>query len=205
VESISSTWFGWLLWMLGFDFGRIPSDAKSVEFTWLNMPTSWGVFVLIGVVLAFGFGVFYFYIREIDTCPRRMKLILAGVRFAVLFLLVIVFLSPALTYKQERTREPYVVVMRDASQSMNTKDRYLDDGAAKVVATASGQSIDALRDSKPTRTELLNELLARKNYEFVRLMQERGKVRIVRRRLAANTYLAPSLVRLVNDRTVEVR
>jgi hypothetical protein len=169
----------WLAWLLGVDLSSLPPDARNVSLTWTNMPQSWGVFVLLGVVALMEYAVFALYRRELDTCPRRVKMLLAAVRVAVLLLLLVVYLGPAVTYFQISTREPFVAVLRDASQSMNTADRYHDDDSAKLVAAATGRSADVIRSEQPSRVTLLNELLARDNNRFVRQLQARGKVRVM--------------------------
>lgn len=169
----------WLAWLLGVDLRSLPPDARQVSLTWTNMPQSWGVFVLLGAVAVMGYAVVALYRRELDTCPRRVKMLLAAVRVAVLLLLLVVYLGPAVTFFQISTREPYVAVLRDASQSMNTADRYHDEAAAKLVVAATGRSADAIRIEQPSRVALLNELLARDDNRFVRQLQSRGKVRIM--------------------------
>lgn len=145
----------------------------------MNMPVSWGVFVLVGAVLAVGVFVFFLYVREIDTCPRGLKICLAAIRFSVLFLLVMVLLGPALRYNQRRTIEPFVMLARDASQSMSTKDEYLDESAAESVAKALGISVEDVRRRKVSRAELMNELLKQDDYKFIKKLQSYGMVRVL--------------------------
>jgi len=175
----SSKSLEWILWLVGYDLSHLPEGAKDIALTWTNLPHSWGVFVMIGAVLAVAVGVVAVYRREIDTCPRRVKVILAVVRMAVLLALVVILLGPALTYSQTRVREPYVVVLRDASQSMNTTDRYLDDADAARVAAATGRSPEEIRDERPSRTDLVNELLSRDNEALLRRLQRLGHVQVL--------------------------
>jgi len=183
VNSLESNWIGWVLEnILGFDPSRLPDDAHSIRFEWANMPQSWGVFVLIGAIVLIAAAVIFIYHREIDTCPRPVKLILAGVRFLVLLMLVMIFLEPSLRYAEIRTREPYVLVVRDASQSMETLDQYvLDEGkdTAPLVAEITGRSVEDVNNSGVSRTEVVNALFKRDNYDFARRLQRRGKVRVV--------------------------
>ena len=52
------------------------------------MPESWGVFVLLLVIIGIVFAVFWMYRREIDTCPMPIKLLMAGLRLATLLFFV---------------------------------------------------------------------------------------------------------------------
>lgn len=176
---MQSTWLGWFFWLIGFDASRIPPDAEKVEFIWTNMPTSWGVFVLIAAVVAIAAAVIFLYLREIDTCPRGVKLLLAAFRFATLLLLVVIFLGPALRYAQLRTREPYVLVMRDASQSMNTADKYVDEEVAQKVAEATGKPVSQVQAGVQSRAQLVDELLQDVDFQLLRNLQRRGNVRVL--------------------------
>jgi len=63
---------------------------------------------------------FALYRREMESCPRWAKTVLASLRAAVVLLLAGIFLGPAVVYLQNRKVEPTIVVLRDASQSMNS-------------------------------------------------------------------------------------
>ncbi|HUE72636.1 MAG TPA: hypothetical protein VMP01_17250, partial [Pirellulaceae bacterium] len=162
----SSAWDG-LLWLLGYDELRsAPPGSKTVlELT--NLPTSWGVFVLIAVVVAVLWGVFYLYRREIDTCPLWVKMLLAGLRTGVVLLLLCIFLGPALVYLQYRTVHPTLVLARDASQSMNTADAYEDPAAAKIAGGVLGKSPDEVKAQNPTRAALVNRVLTEGNQKLL--------------------------------------
>lgn len=157
-QTTAEPWWHPLLKFLGHDF-RDVAPGEKIEFHWTNMPTSAGVFVLIGVVLALLYAVFFLYRRELDTCPRWVKLLLAGLRSAVVLLLTIVFLGPALVVVKERTIKPTLILARDASQSMSTVDRYADDEAAAATAAALQTSVSELRQQKLTRAQIVDKLL----------------------------------------------
>jgi hypothetical protein len=167
----------WLPWLTGVEAEKIPADAK-IEFGFTNMPQSWGVFVLIGIVVVGAVAIVALYRREIDTCPPFVKTILSIARVLVLLVLVGVYLGPALKYSTTRTREPFVALMRDASQSMNTPDAYQDEQDAARAAAALGLSVSQVQAQKPTRVQIVNELLHKENDRLLRELQGRGKVRI---------------------------
>lgn len=157
-DAAAEPWWHRLLAFLGHDFRDVAAGEK-IEFQWTNMPTSAGVFVLIAVVLALMYAVFYLYQRELDTCPRWAKFLLAGLRTCVVLLLTVIFLGPALVVVKERTIKPAIVLARDASQSMATADRYADDEAAAKTAASLQMSVDDLRQQRLTRAQIVDKLL----------------------------------------------
>jgi len=174
-----STPWEWLLWLLGYDDLRQAPPGSKVVPELTNFPTSWGVFVLIAVVAAVLWGVFWLYRREIDTCPVWVKMLLAGLRTGVVVLLTCIFLGPALVYHQYRTVHPTLIVARDASQSMNTADGYDDAAAAKAAAGVLGMTPEQLKGQKPTRVALVNRLFEQNNQKLLAELAQRGKVQAV--------------------------
>ncbi|MDX1944382.1 MAG: vWA domain-containing protein [Pirellulaceae bacterium] len=165
-----------LSWV-GYDFATSPPDAKP-EIQWTNLPASWGVFVLIAVVLAVLWAVFSIYRREIETCPTWAKMLLASLRAGVVLLLACIFLGPALVYLQQRTIHPTVLVLRDSSQSMNTADRYDDEAEAQRVATVLGKSPAEVQTQRPTRVALVNEVLGAGPGKLLEQLSAKGKIQI---------------------------
>jgi hypothetical protein len=169
-------WWHRLLQILGHDF-RDVAPGEKIEFQWTNMPTSAGVFVLIAVVLAILYAVFFIYRRELDTCPRWAKMLLAGLRCGVVLLLTVIFLGPALVVVKQRTIKPTLILARDSSQSMSTADRYADEEAARVTAAALGLNISELREQRPTRSQIVNRLLDPANdAKLLESLAARGRV-----------------------------
>lgn len=170
-------WQQTLLTWLGYDFSD--SAGGRPELIWTNRPDSWGVFVLIAVVAGVLYAVFSIYRRELDTCPRGIKILLACLRAGVVLLLACIFLGPALVYLQNRTIQPTIVVARDASLSMETRDAYIDQAAAQVAADTLGQTVEAVRASKPSRTQLVNEVLSSPREVVLQQLAERGKIQVL--------------------------
>lgn len=168
----------WLQRVPGFDGSRIPDDA-TVYLTWLYAPQSWGVFVLAAALLAGGYVVVWLYQRELPSCPRSVKLLLAVVRLAVLLMIVTIILGPALTYTQRRTERPWIVVLRDDSKSMTTADRYLDDAAAAAAARGTGRTISEVRESRPTRIELVDRVFRDGDPTWLTQLRERGRIKVL--------------------------
>lgn len=162
----------------GYDASQVPEDAK-VEFLLTNLPTSWGVFVLIAAVAAMLYGVVNLYRRELDTCPAWVKLLLAGMRCGVVLLLVVIFLGPSLVYLQNREVRPTLILARDASQSMNTADRYDDETAAKITSSVMNLSLEEVRRLRPTRTQIVNKVLSDPESKLLEELATRGKVQAI--------------------------
>ena len=173
--SALAPWQRSLLQWLGYDFSRSPENAQP-ELLWTNLPASWGVFVLIAVVVAVLYAVFSVYRREQTTCPPAVKLLLGTLRAGVVLLLTCIFLGPALVYLQNRTIQPSIVLARDASQSMNTADRYADEAAAKIAASALKKSEAEIRTAHPTRAAIVNQMLSGIDAPLLAALAERGKV-----------------------------
>ncbi|MBM4042362.1 MAG: VWA domain-containing protein [Planctomycetes bacterium] len=163
--------------VLGFDLGRIPKGAQT-EFVWTHAPTSWGVFVLLGLVAALAYLVYSLYRREMRTCRPAVKAFLAVVRVAVLLVLVVVFMGPALAISLRRTVEPYVVLLLDESLSMSIQDHYDAETAAKV-ASAVGLSTETVQENPPTRAGLVDALLRKDEGKFLKDLRKRGRVRVM--------------------------
>ena len=170
---MSDSW----LKLLGFDLSRIPEGADT-EFVWTHAPTSWGVFVLLAVVIGLLYVAWRLYRREMAICPGPVKVILAILRMLVLAVLALVFLGPALAISTTRTLEPYVLLLLDDSLSMSIQDQYADD-AVEGIAAATGVDADALRSDPLSRAALVDGLLRKDGGKLLRDLQSHGRVRIM--------------------------
>jgi hypothetical protein len=94
-------------------------------------------------------------------------------------LLVCIFLGPALVYLQNRTIQPTIVLARDSSLSMNTADAYTDQAAAQVAADALGKTPEEIRTAKPTRAQIINEVLGSPQAAVLAQLSERGKIQLL--------------------------
>ncbi|QDU30970.1 hypothetical protein ETAA8_61230 [Anatilimnocola aggregata] len=172
----AESWWQSLLKLLGHDFKDVAPGEK-IEFQWTNMPTSAGVFLLIAVICALVYAVFFLYRRELDTCPRWVKTILAVLRTGVVLLLTIIFLGPSLVVVKQRTIKPALVVARDASQSMITADRYADEDSAKTTAAGVGLTVEELRAQRLTRAQIVDRLLdPQSESQLLAELAKRGRV-----------------------------
>ncbi len=167
----------WLQW-LGFDREKIPEDAE-VSFRFANLPQSWGVFVFIAVLLAIVWFTFRIYRRENASCPPAAKHGLALLRLLVGLILLVIFLEPSITYTESNVVRPVVALLRDASESMNTEDRYEDDAAARSAATVLGSTVERVREERPTRVDVLEALFAARGSGLLGGLEEKGRLRVL--------------------------
>jgi len=149
----------WLRQMAGSRADEIPQGAD-ISLQWMNLPQSWMAFVAIAGVLLGGYLVFWLYRREIDTCPRSVRMLLAALRVAILLLLVAVLLDPRIVHER-RVEQPYAVVVgRDDSQSMKTRDKYFEDGRAQRIARLLGMGDpESVRKTAPPRAKVVESVL----------------------------------------------
>ena len=161
-------------WLLGDD-----SRSGTPELHWANLPESWGVFVLLAGIALIVVGVTWLYRHEMVDCPRWVKRFLAGVRLAVLLFLLVLFLQPTVTFKQVRTSKPAIALLRDASMSLAHKDKYRDNEQAALIAKAANVPPEQLQNGQLTRAELLQRVWDERDQQLVRLLREKGTVRVI--------------------------
>ncbi len=166
----------WLT-VLGFDRSRIPEGADT-EFVWTHAPSSW--VAVVAVVLAAGlvYFVWWLYKRETVACPRGVRLLLAGLRIALVLVLALVLMGPALAVSIRRSIQPYVLLLLDDSLSMGIRDHYRGP-AAERVAEVTGREPADVEARPPTRADIVDALLRRGDGRFGRGLQARGQVRVL--------------------------
>ncbi len=164
-----------MLRSLGYDLQEVPPDAE-VELQWSYFPGSWGVFVLLAVVAAAIYGVFWLYRREMETASLVAKRFLAVLRALVVLVLVFVFLGPALVTVQTKQLHPEIKLLRDSSLSMNTADRYRDDKQAEEVATLLHMTRDQLRAKPVSRAAILQTAFEKNDSALLKAVTEKGRL-----------------------------
>lgn len=133
----------------------------------------------ISGILGLGFWVLWVYRWEIETCSSSIRLGLALLRVAVLALLALILFAPEMVKLERKTIQRTVVVARDKSQSMAFEDHYGNEKQAKSTAAALGMTLDQLREKKPSRAKVLDDVLAKEQYKFLRELEQRGKLLVV--------------------------
>ncbi|MCH2026236.1 MAG: VWA domain-containing protein [Verrucomicrobiales bacterium] len=163
---------------IGFDRDSIPEGAE-VSFHFANLPESWAVFVFSGIVLLIGWFIYKLYRKENDACPVWAKKVLALIRMTVCLFLLFVFLEPSLSYTKSRSLRPVIAVLRDSSESMNIKDRYLDEGSAKAAASVMGITVEELRSGKTSRVDVVNKILNEGDSELIKELGKKGRLKVL--------------------------
>ncbi len=172
-----NTWLiadnGLLNWIVGQD----PERRGDPRLEWTNMPESWGVFVLLLVIIGIVFAVFWMYRREIDTCPMPIKLLMAGLRLATLLFFVALLLRPSVFYQQVTEIKPTIDLLLDGSLSFARGDQYRDEKQVVRLAEASGLDPIAIADGSVNRSDLVNRVLSDKS--LIESIRDKGTLQVI--------------------------
>ena len=163
-----------LEWLVGAD----PDRAGTPRLQWSNMPESWGVFVLVAILAAVVFGVFWMYRREINTCPMSIKLTMAALRLCVLLLLIMMFLKPSVFYQQVNEIKPTIAMLRDSSLSFDRGDSYRSEDQQNKLAELTGLPVNSIGDGQVKRSALVNEAFA-ENPALLEQLKDKGALRVI--------------------------
>jgi len=163
-----------LQWIVGGD----PESIGTPRVDWVNMPESWGVFVLVIAVVAIVFGVFWMYRNEISTCPMPIKMLMGFLRLAVLLLLVALYLEPVVFYQKVNLIKPTIAMLRDSSLSFDRGDNYRSKDQANQLAEATGLLARDIASGEIKRSALLNQAF-KKNPELLEKLRDKGSIRVV--------------------------
>lgn len=164
----------WLTWLLGDD----PNRAGTPRLQWGNMPESLGLFALVVIVGLIVYAVIWMYQNEINTCPRPIKILMGGLRLAVLFLLVLLFLDPLVFYQQVDEIKPTVAILRDTSLSIDRGDEYRSDDQVSQLAKLTGLSADDISSGSVKRSDLINRAFS-SSPELLEKLRNKGALQII--------------------------
>jgi hypothetical protein len=164
--------------VLGKDTSAIP-DGAELQFVWTHPPVSWQVFLVLAVLAGLWLTVGWLYRNEADTCPRRLRTLLAGLRAFVVLVALLIFLGPALGVSVRQTVEPSILVLLDESLSMSVRDRYREGESLAAVAAFTKRTEADIHANPPARVALVNELFTRNDGAFVRDLAGKGRVQIL--------------------------
>ena len=107
-----------------------------------------------------------------------VKLTMAGLRLAVLLLLVLMWLRPAVFYQQVSEIKPTIGLLRDSSLSIEQTDKYENEAECKRLASLTGLNEDAIATGQVKRTQLINTAFE-KNPSVLKGLRDKGNVRVV--------------------------
>ncbi len=140
---------------------------------WLHAPDLWVLFLL--VVPAVAGGVWWIYRSERGTLVPWQRLLLAGIRAALIFAVVTFLCEPILTRENVQTASGHLIVLVDDSFSMGIRDRWPSDDAAQKVAEAAGIP----HEGDPSRIELVTGFLGNERIDFLRKLREKAHVHLI--------------------------
>jgi hypothetical protein len=142
----------------------------SAALSWRGLLPVWLAALLL---VAASVGVLYLYRRENASISRARRLLLAGLRIALIALVLVLLSRPVLIAEYHGERPRGIVLMIDDTESMKQRDRRVTDADRMRVAVAKGllpldvalddvnrlSSISAEKLANPTREELVLAVL----------------------------------------------
>ena len=160
-------------WLAGDD----PARGGTPQLQWLNLPESWGAFLLIAIIGLIIFAVFWLYRRENNTCPQPVKVVLACLRLAVLLMLVAMLLRPSMFYQQVNEIKPNIDLVRDSSLSFARGDKYRDKEHVKQLAESTGLDATEIADGTVSRSTILNNAI--KDSKWLEKIRDKGALQVI--------------------------
>jgi hypothetical protein len=158
----------WIERLLGVDPAETGEGTQwGYDLSW-NLP-AWATLLLLVATVCY---VGYFYFRERQAAGSRAALAMGTLRLLAIGL--VFFMIAELVLTRARTGLPYVVVLLDVSQSMDTEDRY--DPASLVAELddrVKGAGLDRL-----TRLNLAKTLVLEDDGTLLRSIAQRYKLKL---------------------------
>ena len=158
-------------WLLGVDVGELTGGAD-----WrLGFVGEYSNYVVLGLLLVAAALIALTvrsYRRE-GNAPRRAKACGAGLRIAVICLLLACIFRPAVILRTVRTLYSSVLILVDDSLSMSFQDAYATPDARRHAARlAEALSVDAAGLGRLSRSRIAQKVLADPNGPMARLAQD---------------------------------
>ncbi len=160
-----------LEWLLRLKPGQL-SGADSWSPRFAAEYNNWVILGLFVVFSALVVLTVVCYLREGDT-RRRTKMTIAGIRIAVIVLILALLFQPGLVLRYKKDLYSTVVVLVDDSLSMSLKDRYADpdaSGLRSALADKLGINQDEL--ASLSRTEIVRRILTRQEGPLAELAKD---------------------------------
>ena len=163
------------------------TTLQSAELSFRGLSLGW-LLLLVFVVLIGIAAVAFFYLLEKGTLGWIRRVLLIGLRSALLFFLLFLILRPILLVEFKGQRPQGTVLLVDNSQSMQLRDRRLTDGDKARVAISVGKlplqtpiydKMANLPDvpSDPPRTEMVKNVLTLGELNLIPSLQKLGPLR----------------------------
>lgn len=134
-------------------------EALRRTFEWDHAPEGWLSLLALLVLLAIGYAVVWLYRREgREGAGQGLRLVLAGLRCAVILALALIWLHPVIATYNIRTIHARVAVVADVSTSMTIAD----------LAGAPG--------GRGSRLERVEQLLSADQYAWLRRLEANNQL-----------------------------
>lgn len=161
----------WIEWLLGLDNIRLGRDAP-LALRWDLPFPAW---TLMALTIAAVTWIVVVYRRERGSVFRRS--IPAGIRTALVLLVVVMICRPSLVLQRNRTEPSQVVLALDASLSMANTDSYVDRTLLNAVMLGAGiNHQDELRQR--SRLDLVRAALIKNDASPLRRMFDHNGVQL---------------------------
>lgn len=150
-------------WLAKQLFGVKPARwaaGGSWRLEFLALPRHDAALAAVVLALAGLWGIWFLYRREGRGLGIRIRLLLAGLRVVVLAALIVMLLEPVLVFTRQEMIPSNLVVLKDASDSVQLRDAYPDAAQAADVAAAVGLAGKASEFRQLTRAQLADRVLA---------------------------------------------
>lgn len=158
----------WVEQMLATDVAESGEGTIwKLDYNWPLLP--WVSLLAAAAVVGL---VVFFYLREAGAAPRRLRIVLIGMRLALFAILCFMLAQFALSL--ERTGLPYLVLAIDDSASMGIADRY-DDSDTRATAE---KLLRTVKLDKATRLNLAKALALTDDGDLLREAARRHKLRL---------------------------
>src|SRR5687767_4197094 len=125
----------------------------------LALPRQDRALLAAALVMLGAWGVWYLYRREGRTIGLVTRWFLASLRLVVLAAVLVMLLEPVLVFTRQEWVPSNLLVLRDASESMDVRDAYPDAALAERVAAALALPGKAGDLRKLTRSELARRVM----------------------------------------------
>ncbi|MCH7807597.1 MAG: VWA domain-containing protein, partial [Planctomycetes bacterium] len=141
-----------------------------------NLPEGWLGLAGLALLLALCWAVIWMYRREGRIgASKRVRMVLAGLRCAVIVALAVILLEPARVRILRRWVDSYTIVLLDDSSSMDLRDRYGDPAIKeRIVRALPSDQVESVG----RRATLTRRLLERGDRALLRGLAANNRVKV---------------------------
>ena len=174
-------------WLQRLNLIEAPENTvlRSAELSWRGLLPVWlSALLLLGAAV----GVVYLYRRENARLSASRRLLLAGLRIALIALVLVLLSRPVLIAEFHGERPRPVVLLIDDTESMKQRDRRVSEADRVRVALAKGllpwntaltetdrlSTLTPEQLANPTRAELVQAILANNDLKLCSSLSDKG-------------------------------